>query len=238
MSKARAIKIEVKYFLTYLAKILTVIFTVVIILVDLVMLICLYNNYKLVIQPAIDTVSIDDIYIDDSLPDLAEVPLPIVQSFIGNRWKFRVDTTLVNDDGWLGYTDYENKEIVVIDNKSVLHEFGHYLHWVINFPAETSEMYLADADNIRCLIGDYGTKNSREYFAECFSFWLSEDDPNIRDVFRILAPNTHSYFIKLEESGWGLKTDRIYIQLYNWENVDELNKYWEAEEQAWLSKTR
>ena len=53
----------------------------------------------------------------------------------------------------------------------LVHEFGHFLDYALGFPAEHERLYLAESQNSS--LRDYAKTNSREFFADCFVYWIT-----------------------------------------------------------------
>ena len=79
-----------------------------------------------------------------------------------------------------------------------MHEFGHFLDDMLGFPAEHDRLYELEADNAPMLA--HGKSDSKEYFAEFFSAWLSGGE-TLRQL-KETAPQTYAYFEMLADSGW------------------------------------
>ena len=51
---------------------------------------------------------------------------------------------------------------------------------------------------------DYAKTNSREFFADCFVYWITYSaDKKRMDDFRDAAPQTYAYMKKLATNNWG-----------------------------------
>ena len=89
----------------------------------------------------------------------------------------------------IGATDYSQKTIYLSDSSATLHEFGHFLDWQLGFPAEHEQLYLAEAKNSG--LREYAKTNDREYFADCFDYWIAYSGNEKRmETFRNAAPQT------------------------------------------------
>lgn len=69
-----------------------------------------------------------------------------------------------------GLIYYNTKKIYVSDYTATVHEFGHFLDKLLNFPAKHEVVFHIEAQAAASVLGDYAKANSREYFAEYFSF--------------------------------------------------------------------
>ena len=71
----------------------------------------------------------------------------------------------------------------------------------MGFPVEHERLYLAEAQN-SCL-RDYAKANSREYFADCFVYWITYSGNEKRmETFQNAAPETYAYIEKLAANNW------------------------------------
>ena len=128
-------------------------------------------------------------------------------------WTYRIDFDYISelskqlDMSCIGATNYSQKTIYLSDASATLHEFGHFLDWMLGIPAEHEQLYLAEAQNSG--LRDYAKTNAREYFADSFDYWIAYSGSKKRmETFRNAAPQTWAYFEALEKnnwSGWQLK---------------------------------
>ena len=101
----------------------------------------------------------------------------------------------------IGATNYSQKTIYLSEASATLHEFGHFLDWTLGIPAEHEQLYLAEAQNSG--LRDYAKTNAREYFADCFDYWIAYSGSEKRmETFRNAAPQTWAYFEALEKNNW------------------------------------
>ncbi len=54
---------------------------------------------------------------------------------------------------------------------ATVHEFGHFLDELMGFPSQT-EGFIRRSRNPAALLRPYALTNEREYFADCFVYWL------------------------------------------------------------------
>lgn len=67
---------------------------------------------------------------------------------------------------------------------------------------EWEKLYQAEASE--SILRDYAKTNSREYFADCFAYWVSYSGiEKHMEVFRNAAPQTYAYMEMLAASNWG-----------------------------------
>lgn len=101
----------------------------------------------------------------------------------------------------IGATNYSQKTIYLSEAGATLHEFGHFLDWTLGIPAKHQRLYLAEAQNSG--LRDYAKTNAREYFADCFDYWIAYSGSEKRmETFRNAAPQTWAYFEALEKNNW------------------------------------
>ena len=141
------------------------------------------------------------------------MPEPVLAAFNAAGWTYRIDFDYISelskqlDMSCIGATNYSQKTIYLSDASATLHEFGHFLDWMLGIPAEHEQLYLAEAQNSG--LRDYAKTNAREYFADSFDYWIAYSGSKKRmETFRNAAPQTWAYFEALEKnnwSGWHLK---------------------------------
>ena len=145
--------------------------------------------------------------INDYLLALRQVPEPMLAAFKVAGWTYRIDFDYISDlskqlnMSCIGATNYSQKTIYLSDASATLHEFGHFLDGQLGFPAEHEHLYLAEAQNSG--LRDYAKTNAREYFADCFAYWIAYRGNEKRmETFRNAAPQTWAYFEALEKNNW------------------------------------
>ena len=117
------------------------------------------------------------VHTNDFLLELCRVPEPILAAFNEASWTYRIgfdfmaDLSERLDMSCIGATSYGKRTIYVSDAKATIHEFGHFLDGVLGFPAEHERLHLAEAQGSG--LRDYAKTNSREYFADCFVYWIT-----------------------------------------------------------------
>ena len=132
------------------------------------------------------------------LMELQYVPRPILDAFNACGWQLVIDCNYIAElgrrsgVGCTGATDYAERTIYVSEAGAVLHEFGHFLDWLLGFPAEHEQLYLAEAQNSG--LRDYAKTNAREYFADCFAYWVKyAENANAISLLQECAPMTYRY---------------------------------------------
>ena len=98
----------------------------------------------------------------------------MLAAFNAAGWTYRIDFDYISElskqlnMSCIGATNYSQKTIYISEASATLHEFGHFLDWMLGFPAEHEQLYLAEAQNSG--LREYAKTNAREYFADCFDY--------------------------------------------------------------------
>ena len=143
---------------------------------------------------------------NEFLLELRKVPKPILDAFNAAGWTYRIDFDYIGglsdqlNVNCIGATNYSQKTIYISEANATLHEFGHFLDGQLGFPAEHERLYLAEAQNSG--LRDYAKTNAREYFADCFDYYITYgSNPEILERLRTNAPQTCTYFEELGKGG-------------------------------------
>ena len=141
------------------------------------------------------------------LMELQYVPRPILDAFNARGWRLAIDCNYIAElgrrsgVGCTGATDYAERTIYVSEAGAVLHEFGHFLDWMLGFPAEHEQLFRAEA--AAAPLRNYAKTDSREYFADCFSYYITYgSNSEMMEHLRKNMPQTCAYFEKLGKGGW------------------------------------
>ena len=136
--------------------------------------------------------------INDYLLALRQVPEPMLAAFKVAGWTYRIDFDYISElskqlnMSCIGATNYSQKTIYISETSATLHEFGHFLDWTLGFPAEHEQLYLAEAQTSG--LRDYAKTNAREYFADCFAYWVKyAENANAISLLQECAPMTYRY---------------------------------------------
>ena len=136
------------------------------------------------------------------------MPESILDEYIQRGWSFHVDSQEVDALGdelgmsCTGFTNYQQKKICAKVSACVVHEFGHFYHQMLGFPAEVDHLYRQEAEPASEVLGEYSAENSHEYFAEFFEYWTDWNGDEMRmKTLEETAPETYAYFLTLEELG-------------------------------------
>jgi len=145
--------------------------------------------------------------INGHLLALRSVPQAILDAFNDRDWTYIIDFEYIDayskahDIPCIGLTSYGTKTIYVSNASAAVHELGHFLDWILDFPAEHERLFLAEAEN--SILRDYAKTNAREYFAECFDYWLAHSVDAVRmEAFTKAAPQTAAYLDTLAANNW------------------------------------
>ena len=66
---------------------------------------------------------------------------------------------------------------------------------------EWEKLYQAEASE--SILRDYAKTNSREYFADCFVYWITySGNEKHMETFRSAAPKTYAYMEKILADDW------------------------------------
>ena len=136
--------------------------------------------------------------INDYLLALRQVPEPMLVAFNAAGWTYRIDFDYISElsnrlnMSCIGATNYSRKTIYISEASATLHEFGHFLDWTLGFPAEHEQLFRAEA--AAAPLRNYAKTNAREYFADCFAYWVKyAGNTNAIPLLQECAPMTYRY---------------------------------------------
>lgn len=136
--------------------------------------------------------------INDYLLALRQVPEPMLAAFKVAGWTYRIDFDYISElskqlnMSCIGATNYSQKAIYISEASATLHEFGHFLDWTLGFPAEHEQLFRAEAATAP--LRNYAKTNAREYFADCFAYWVKyAENANAISLLQECAPMTYRY---------------------------------------------
>lgn len=139
-----------------------------------------------------------DVNINDYLLALRQVPEPMLAAFEVAGWTYRIDFDYISElskqlnMSCIGASNYSQKTIYISEASATLHEFGHFLDWTLGFPAEHEQLFRAEA--AAAPLRDYAKTNAREYFADCFAYWVKyAENANAISLLQECAPLTYRY---------------------------------------------
>lgn len=136
--------------------------------------------------------------INDYLLALWQVPEPVLATFNATGWTYRIDFDYMGglskklNMSCIGATNYSQKTIYISEASATLHEFGHFLDWTRGFPAEHEQLFRAEA--AAAPLRNYAKTNAREYFADCFAYWVKyAGNTNAISLLQECTPMTYRY---------------------------------------------
>ena len=145
--------------------------------------------------------------VNSFLLELRKFPKQLLDAFNAAGWTYRIDFDYMGElsnqlnMSCIGATNYSRKTIYISEASATLHEFGHFLDGQMSFPTEHERLYLAEAQNSG--LRDYAKTNAREYFADCFAYYITYGgNSEMMERLRKNAPQTCAYFEELGKGGW------------------------------------
>lgn len=145
--------------------------------------------------------------VNDFLLELRKLPEQILDAFNAAGWTYCIDFDYMGglskklNMSCIGATNYSRKTIYLSEASATLHEFGHFLDWMLGFPAEHEQLFRAEA--AAAPLRNYAKTDSREYFADCFSYYITYgSNSEMMEHLRKNMPQTCAYFEKLGKGGW------------------------------------
>lgn len=145
--------------------------------------------------------------VNDFLLELRKLPEQVLDAFNAAGWTYCIDFDYMGglskklNMSCIGATNYSQKAIYISEASATLHEFGHFLDWTLGFPAEHEQLYLAEAQTSG--LRDYAKTNAREYFADCFAYWVKyAENANAISLLQECAPMTFRYMEEVTILQW------------------------------------
>lgn len=141
---------------------------------------------------------------------LSKIPSAIINEFNNRCWRFyikesRIDafkTERNSNENYVGLCSYSEQAIYVIQSGAVIHEFGHFLDYIDNWP---SNRLWSEHENARFL-KDYAMTDAKEYFADYFAFYITNSKyEDAVEMMKEQTPKTYEYFKTLEDLDWDCK---------------------------------
>lgn len=136
--------------------------------------------------------------VNDFLLELRKLPEQILDAFNAAGWTYCIDFDYMGglskklNMSCIGATNYSQKTIYISEASATLHEFGHFLDWTRGFPAEHEQLFRAEA--AAAPLRNYAKTNAREYFADCFAYWVKyAENANAISLLQECAPMTYRY---------------------------------------------
>ena len=152
-------------------------------------------------------VNASGVNVNDFLLELRKLPEQVLDAFNAAGWTYCIDFDYMGglskrlNMSCIGATNYSRKTIYISEASATLHEFGHFLDWTLGFPAEHEQLFRAEA--AAAPLRNYAKTDSREYFADCFSYYITYgSNSEMMEHLRKNMPQTCAYFEKLGKGGW------------------------------------
>ena len=140
--------------------------------------------------------------VNDFLLELRKLPEQVLDAFNAAGWTYCIDFDYMGglskklNISCIGATNYSQKTIYLSEASATLHEFGHFLDWMLGFPAEHERLFRAEA--AAAPLRNYAKTDSREYFADCFAYWVKyAGNTNAISLPQECAPMTYRYMEKI-----------------------------------------
>ena len=170
------------------------------------------QEYQVTEPPILSELKIENpqgLDLNGYLLEVMKIPASIRTQFSERNWRFIVDCDAVAEFAeqlqmnCIGVCSYGDKAIFVAESSATDHEFGHFIHRMIGFPAEFEKLYETESKNTLPILREYSLTNSKEYFADFFRYWLENQDNDEKlDQIREAAPGTYAFFSHLATNGW------------------------------------
>lgn len=152
----------------------------------------------------------------DYIRRLDDIPEEIIEAFKYLGWTFSIDPGYIADYSDIagyrvsGLCSYGQKHVYVDDPGAVVHEMGHFLDCATGF---TNSTLFEEAEASQAFLRDYSKKNSGEYFADYFAYFIGHrDDPAAMARMQKYTPRTYERFTDLESNNWGLAIDHSAVE--------------------------
>ena len=104
---------------------------------------------------------------------------------------------------------YYHKGIELVTSNSAVHEFGHFVYYTTEWPNLrdiVAEYYDEYRDVIGTAVSKYALTNEREFFAECFELYYSNDHESAAlERFVHKVPGMYELLSSMEANDWGMK---------------------------------
>lgn len=145
-----------------------------------------------------------------ALVNLQDVPQSILTRFKELDWRLELGTkamstyNAIHGTTGVAMTSFDRKTIYIVDDRSVTHEFGHFLMYITpDADTALSGIFRMEGERGGELLGSYAQSSKEEYFAEMFSYWIKHRDHE-KEMKKLLekAPQTYHYLADLESAGW------------------------------------
>ena len=168
----------------------------------------LTQSFRIEEPPApVTLVNAAGVNVNDFLLELRKLPEQVLDAFNAAGWTYRIDFDYISElsnrlnMSCIGATNYSRKTIYISEASATLHEFGHFLDWTLGFPAEHEQLFRAEA--AAAPLRNYAKTNAREYFADCFAYWVKySENTNAISLLQECAPMTFRYMEEVTILQW------------------------------------
>ena len=152
----------------------------------------------------------DNVPLRRYIQELDRVPGDIVANFYKKGWEFIIDSEhlrvqtpnyLSPNEGELnGLCMWSTHKIYVSETASIIHEFGHFYDSTHGF---CSNELRSEMKNGLKYLRQYSQKNTREFFAEAFDYFVNyRHNENKMKIMQEATPKTYEMMLKAEENNW------------------------------------
>lgn len=172
----------------------------------------LTGEFTVAPPPILETIPLNNkegVHLNSYLLELQKIPEPIRQAFAERGWQYTIDYAYLarlseeRNMSCIGATNYGSRQITVSSAGATVHEFGHFLDELMGFPSQTEGFYQEESGTAAALLRPYALTNEREYFADCFVYWLTyRDNSKKMAALCSAAPKTYAYLLALESQNW------------------------------------
>ena len=172
----------------------------------------LTREFTVAPPPILKTIPLNNkegVHLNSYLLELQKIPEPIRQAFAERGWQYTIDYEYLaklseeRNMSCIGATNYGSRQITVSSAGATVHEFGHFLDELMGFPSQTEGFYQQESGTSAALLRPYALTNEREYFADCFVYWLTyRDNSKKMAALCSAAPKTYAYLLALESQNW------------------------------------
>ena len=172
----------------------------------------LTGEFTVAPPPILETIPLNNkegVHLNSYLLELQKIPEPIRQAFAERGWQYTIDYEYLarlseeRNMSCIGATNYGSRQITVSSAGATVHEFGHFLDELMGFPSQAEGFYQEESGTAAALLRPYALTNEREYFADCFVYWLTyRDNSKKMAALQSAAPRTYAYFFMREENDW------------------------------------
>lgn len=172
----------------------------------------LTGEFTVAPPPILETIPLNNkegVHLNSYLLELQKIPEPIRQAFAERGWQYTIDYEYLarlseeRNMSCIGATNYGSRQITVSSAGATVHEFGHFLDELMGFPSQTEGFYQEESGTAAALLRPYALTNEREYFADCFVYWLTyRDNSKKMAALCSAAPKTYAYLLALESQNW------------------------------------